>query len=105
MTGEMEALEPRRIGDREHVLGHRLDRQGGRPERAAANAAVVRRDDGVAIAKSVELRPPSFAYQADALDQHHGRAAPFTPVPQDGAADLERLHSSSIVKTAAIAKR
>src|SRR5688572_32549592 len=98
MAGKMKALETLSIGDGEDVGGHVFDGQCAGTECAAADTAVVRRRQRVAIAQRSDLRPPALANHADALHEDHGWAAAFANIPKHCAAGFECLHVSSMVK-------
>ena len=105
MSCEVKAIEALSFGDGEDVARHVLDGQRRGAIGALADAAVVWSDDGVMLAKRVNLRTPAFADDAGALQQNQRRASAFTKVVNGGVRRLELSHCHcSIAKTAKIAK-
>ena len=73
VSGDMEAIDTLRIHDRQRVGGHRFDRELTVANGAPPNPAIVERDQRVAIAQRLDLRPPGIANCPDALNEQDRR--------------------------------
>src|SRR5690606_4689824 len=62
--------------------------------RASAETAVVVGADLVTLAQRVELWPPAFADDPDALNEEDGSAAPFDEVVDRGVREVEHGHGA-----------
>src|SRR6187399_716472 len=74
MAREMEPRHSLGGHDGHRVTGHQLDAEITLAERAAANAAIVEREEREVALQVVDLGPPAVPGHTDTLDQQHGGA-------------------------------
>ena len=75
MADQMRRCPTLRVHERERVFGHLRDAQTRSEGLAAAQAAIVEPEALVVRGECVDLRSPSAAVDADALDEDDGRSA------------------------------
>ena len=82
------ATDMQRVQQAGHVVGHQVVAVGTRVARAAAVAAAVHQDDGMARHQRPDLVPPIVRVGQAAMQQHHRRSPADRGIVQADAVDL-----------------